>query len=84
MYDAYARIQKYENKSDQNCDLGRIWDSTQMFRENECKNSSHVWIEESRKELCWEWMKLSYRAGDGPSIYILGLAVILIISRPEL
>lgn len=29
-------------------------------------------------------MKLSYRAGDDPSIYILGLAGILIISRPIL
>ena len=29
-------------------------------------------------------MKLSYRAGDGPSLSILGLAEILIISRPGL
>jgi hypothetical protein len=29
-------------------------------------------------------VKLSYRAGDGPSIYILGLTGILIISGPEL
>lgn len=29
-------------------------------------------------------MKLSYRAGDGPSIYIFGLTVILIISGPIL
>ena len=29
-------------------------------------------------------MKLSYRAGGGPSIYIFGLAEILIISVPEL
>lgn len=83
-YDVYARIQKYENKSDQNCDLGRIWNLTQMFRENECKNSSRVWIDESWKELWWQTVKLSYRAGDGHSIYIFGLAEILIISGPEL
>ena len=55
-----------------------------MFRENEYKNSSRAWIEESWKKLCYEWMKLSYRAGDGPSLSILGLAGILIISGPIL
>ena len=65
-------------------DLGCIWDLTQMFRENERKNSSRVWIKESWKELWWQTVKLSYRAGDGPSIYILWLAGILIISGPIL
>lgn len=57
---------------------------TQMFRENECENSSRAWIEESWNELCWEWVKLFYRAGDGPSLCILGLAEVLIISGPIL
>lgn len=48
------------------------------------ENSYRARIEESWKELFKEWVKLFYRAGDDPSIYILGLAGILIISRPIL
>lgn len=48
------------------------------------ENSSRVWIEKNWKELCWERMKLFYRAGDGLVLIISGLTEILIISCPIL